>query len=225
MKLTKEQIAIISQSLTDNGLTYEDIKLEVIDHIASEIENQLENNQLTYTKAFEDVFSTWKSELKLTSNWWSSGFEAPKIVIDKYVLQLKRLFKFVGLYDLMFSFLMVILTKIYPQEIAYSVLKLFFVVAYFFICLKLLSCRFYIWKSQSKTISEKIFRDSFLTCILLFAQTTFFSGDYLYRHYSQDSIGINFLEWFMRSFFLFMGVYLIQMAIEHFKTVKKYKLS
>ncbi len=225
MTLTREQIAKIEETLVSKGLIYDDIKQEVTDHIASEIENQLANNQSDFKEVFDQVFSKWQSELKLTSNWWSSGFVAPKIVIDKYALQIKKQFKFAALYDLMFSFLMVTITNIYPQEIAYSVLKLFFVAAYFFVCLMLLGCRFYIWKSQSKTILEKIFRDSFLACIILFIYMAFFSRDHLYRHYLKDSIGINFLEWFMPSFFLFMGVYLIQIAIEHFKTVRKYKLS
>lgn len=225
MKLTAEQIAKINETLFLNGLIYEDIKLEITDHVASEIENQLENNQSNFTEVFDEVFSKWQSELKLTSNWWSSGFVAPKIVIDKYALQIKKLFKFAALYDLMFSVLMVTVTNIYSQETAYSVLKLFFIAAYFLICLMLLGCRFYIWKSQSKTILEKIFGDTFLACILLFAQITFFSRNHLYRHYSKDSIVINFLEWFMQGFFLFIGVYLILIAIEHFKTVKKYKLT
>jgi hypothetical protein len=225
MKLTNEQITAIEETLVLKGLIYDDIKLELTDHIASEIESKFENNQSNFKEVFDEVFSKWQGELKLTSNYWSSGFVAPKIVIDRYVLKLKNLFKFAVIYDLMFSFLMVTITKIYPQETAYSVLNFFFVAAYFLICLMLFSGRFYMTKSQSKTISEKVFRDSFLVCIMLFIYMTFFGRDYLYRHYSKDSIGINFLEWFMRSFYLFIGVYLIQIAFEHFKTVKKYMLS
>ncbi|WP_016988952.1 hypothetical protein [Flavobacterium sp. ACAM 123] len=38
MKLTAPQIAFINETLVLNGLIYDDIKLEVMDHIASEIE-------------------------------------------------------------------------------------------------------------------------------------------------------------------------------------------
>ena len=221
MKLAPEQIAEIDETLIQKGLIYDDIKLEVIDHIASEIENQLEKNQSNFTEAFEDVFSKWQGELKLTSNWWSSGFVAPKTVIDKYALQVKKLFKFAALYDLIFSLLMATLTKIYPQEIAYTVSKTVFVAAYFFICLILLGCRFYIWKSQLKTISTKIFRDTFSASILLFGQVSFFSGNYFYRDNSVDDFGFNILKWFVPSFFMFMGVYLILIAFEHFKNEKK----
>lgn len=225
MKLTAEQIEKINQALIEKGLIYDDIKQEVTDHIASEIENQLANNQSNFTDVFEDVFSKWESELKLTSNWWSGGLEAPKIVIDKYVLQLKKLFKFAALYDLMFSFLMVTITNIYPQEIGYTVSKIVFVACYSIISVMLVYCWFVNWRLKSKSIFGKLFKGSFFPFIWFLFNYIFFSGDHLYRHYFRDSIGSQFIQWFMHGFFMFMGVYLILIAKEHFKTVKKYKLS
>lgn len=224
MKLTTQQITIINQTLIEKGLVYEDIKLEVTDHIASEIENKLENNQSNFKVVFDQVFSKWESELKLTSNWWSSGFVAPKIVIDKYALQIKKQFKFAALYDLMFSSLMVTITNIYPQEIAYAVSKIVYVACYTIISLILVYCWFVNWQLKSKSIFGKIFRNTFFVCIWFLFNYIFNSGDHLYRHYFRDSITSKFLQWFMHGFFMFMGVYLILLAIEHFKTVKKYKL-
>lgn len=224
MKLTTTQIEEINETLIQKGLIYDDIKLEVIDHIASEIENELENNQSYFTEAFEDVFSKWQSELKLTSNWWSSGFVAPKIVIDKYALQVKKQFKFAALYDLMFSVLMVTITNLYPQEIAYTVSKIVYVACYSLISLMLVYCWFVNWKLKSTTIFGKIFRStSFVSVWFLFIYI-FFSGDHLYRHYFRDSIASQFTQWFLHGFFMFMGIYLILLAIEYFKSVKKYKL-
>jgi len=224
MKLTIQQIETIDETLVSNGLIYDDIKLEVTDHIASEIENQLENNQSNFTDAFEVVFSKWQSELKLTSNWWSSSFVAPKIVIDKYSLQIKKQFKFAALYDLMFSFLMVTITNIYPQEIAYTVSKIVYVACYSIVALLLVYCWFVNWKLKSKSIFGKIFRSTFFLCIWFLFNYIFFSGDHLYRHYFRYSNASKFLQWFTHGFFMFMGVYLILLAKEHFKTVKKYKL-
>lgn len=225
MKLTTAQIEEIDETLVSKGLIYDDIKLEVTDHIASEIENQLENNQCIFTDAFEDVFSKWQSELKLTSNWWSSGFVAPKIVIDKYALQVKKQFKFAAVYDLMFSLSMVTITNIYPQEIAYTVSKIVYVACYSLISLMLVYCWFVNWKLKSTTIFGKIFRSTFFVSIWFLFNYLFNSGDHLYRHYFRDSITSQFLQWFTHGFFMFMGVYLILLAFEHFKTVKKYKLS
>ncbi len=225
MKLAPEQIAEIDETLVLNGLIYDDIKLEVTDHIASEIEFQLANNQSNFTEAFEDVFSKWESELKLTSNWWSSGFVAPKIVIDKYALQIKKQFKFAALYDLMFSFLMVTITNIYPQEVAYTVSKIVYVACYSIIALMLVYCWFVNWKLKSKSVFGKLFRSTFFVSIWFLFNYIFNSGDHLYRHYFRDSIASQFMQWFMHGFFMFMGVYLIVIAIEHFKTFKKYKLT
>ncbi len=41
MKLTTEQIAKIEETLVLNGVVYEDIKIELTDQIASEIENNI----------------------------------------------------------------------------------------------------------------------------------------------------------------------------------------
>jgi hypothetical protein len=38
MKLTAPKIALIDETLVLNGLTYDEIKLDVMNHIASEIE-------------------------------------------------------------------------------------------------------------------------------------------------------------------------------------------
>lgn len=225
MKLTAEQIATIEETLVLKGLVYDDIKPEVTDHIASEIENKLENNQSNFTEVFDEVFSKWQSELKLTSSWWSSGFEAPRIVIDRYVLQIKKLFKFAALFSLAFSFLMVTITKLYPQEIAYIVSKTIYVASYSIIALALLYYWFLNWKLKSKTIFSKIFKGHFFISIWFLINYTFFSGDHLYRHYFRDSIASKFLQWFVHSFFMFVGVYLILLAIAHFKTVRKLKLS
>jgi hypothetical protein len=39
MKLTNQQITTIEQTLVLNGVVYDDIKLELLDHIATEIES------------------------------------------------------------------------------------------------------------------------------------------------------------------------------------------
>ena len=60
MKLTTEQIAKIEETLVLNGVVYEDIKLELIDHIASEIENNIGENNILFEAAFYQTFENWK---------------------------------------------------------------------------------------------------------------------------------------------------------------------
>jgi hypothetical protein len=40
MKLTNQQIETIEETLVLNGVVYDDIKLELVDHIATEIESE-----------------------------------------------------------------------------------------------------------------------------------------------------------------------------------------
>jgi hypothetical protein len=42
---TNQQIALIDETLVLNGFTYDDIKLELVDHIATEIESKVSVRQ------------------------------------------------------------------------------------------------------------------------------------------------------------------------------------
>ena len=85
MKLTAEQITIIEETLVLKGLIYDDIKLEVTDHIASEIEVAMQENNFSFDDAFEKAFENWKEQLKLSYSIWT-GIKnvAPRIVIEKW---------------------------------------------------------------------------------------------------------------------------------------------
>jgi hypothetical protein len=43
MQLTVEQISTINETLVLNGLVYDDVKMELLDHIASEIEQAMDD--------------------------------------------------------------------------------------------------------------------------------------------------------------------------------------
>ncbi len=56
MKLTTEQITQIEETLVLNGLIYDDIKLEITDHIASEIEVKIVMKMIFLLKYFQRSF-------------------------------------------------------------------------------------------------------------------------------------------------------------------------
>lgn len=92
MKLTTEQIDHIEQTLVKNGLDFEDLKLELIDHIASEIEVTMTSDQMSFLLAFYKVFNTWKEQLKPSQSaaFLGRNLVAPKIVIDRLSSLKKR---------------------------------------------------------------------------------------------------------------------------------------
>jgi hypothetical protein len=99
MQLTTEQIATIEQTLVLNGLNYEDIKLEVTDHIASEIEAKINNETSSFDSVLKEVLEKWKPELRPASYglWLGRGYSGPKMVMDKMARYTKSRFWYITL--------------------------------------------------------------------------------------------------------------------------------
>ena len=55
MELSKEQIQSIENRLEKNGLKYWDIRIEILDHLVSDIESRLENGE-SYKSALNNGF-------------------------------------------------------------------------------------------------------------------------------------------------------------------------
>jgi len=84
MELTKPQIEKINQFLERKNLNYIDVKLEVLDHIVSDIEFLMIENEITFECAFLRTTSKWERHLRETSSFFFGiVFSAPKIVIEK----------------------------------------------------------------------------------------------------------------------------------------------
>jgi len=92
MKLTTQQIATIEETLVLNGVVYDDIKLELLDHIATEIESELSSEEKPFEVVLKEVFENWKPQLRPASHnlWLGSGLLAPRIIVDKLANEKKR---------------------------------------------------------------------------------------------------------------------------------------
>lgn len=90
MKLSKEQISEIDVILFKVGIKYDDIKIELLDHIASEIEAEMKANQSTFNDVFSQVMERWKTELKPIRVFLSLNTFYPKLVRNKFSNQIAR---------------------------------------------------------------------------------------------------------------------------------------
>jgi hypothetical protein len=92
MKLTTEQIATIEETLVLNGVVYEDIKLELLDHISTEIEEETSSEDKPFEVVMKEVFEKWKQQLRPASHnlWLGSGLSAPRSIVDKLANERKR---------------------------------------------------------------------------------------------------------------------------------------
>ncbi|MDN3618355.1 hypothetical protein QWY81_02660 [Polaribacter undariae] len=84
MELTKEEIQKVEHYLNIKHITYIDLRVEVLDHIVSEIEDAMRKEKITFHYAFATAKQKWNPQLKeTTSMFFGLGFSAPKIVIQK----------------------------------------------------------------------------------------------------------------------------------------------
>jgi hypothetical protein len=122
MRLTTEQITTIEETLVLNGVVYDDIKLELLDHIATEIESEASIEGKPFEVALKEVFEKWKPQLRPTSHnlLLGYGFLAPKIISDKFAEDRKKELIAAGI---IVSLLTVLILWIWNKFQSFSVLS------------------------------------------------------------------------------------------------------
>lgn len=116
MELTKEQLQRIEHYLNVKHITYIDLRMEVLDHIVSDIETKMIKENLDFETVFYNVTNKWNPQLKETSSWlFGIAFSAPKIVMKKAKTSYKRMFLISNCTLITFVFL--------ENKISFSVLE------------------------------------------------------------------------------------------------------
>ncbi|MEH6618334.1 hypothetical protein [Maribacter arcticus] len=83
MKLEQKQLEVIENYLNWKELVQVDLKNEVLDHMATSIENRMEEDEVAFSMAFKDVVLIWEKEL--TIQLIGLLFSGPKMLIYKCV--------------------------------------------------------------------------------------------------------------------------------------------
>ena len=92
MELTKEQVSKVQHFLETKKFDYLDLKIEVLDHMVSEIEMLMDKN-ITFNKAFKIVILKWQDYVKITSSlYFGIQYSESKIVIKKAIKQFRLYF-------------------------------------------------------------------------------------------------------------------------------------
>lgn len=225
MKLTTEQIAEIDETLVLNGLIYDDIKLEVTDHIASEIEVKMEESNISFEAAFKQAFENWREQLRPASyNFWlrRGGFYGPRIVIDKCVSYNKSKFLISSLVPIPLVIISIFCFHLFNQETAIRIFRNSIRILYLSEVLFISLGWILIWNSKAKTTFSYFFKKgSYLVYFQPLAVGLGFWPDKLIeKDFAIQSVFTYFLI-VMVMFFItdFM------MVINHLKTIIKLKLS
>ena len=90
MVLTKEQLQHINNYLDVKGITYIDVRYEILDHICIEIEMLMQNNY-SFDEACNTIETKWNNELRETSSYMLGlAYVKPKPIIKKTVSFMKK---------------------------------------------------------------------------------------------------------------------------------------
>ncbi|ARV15920.1 hypothetical protein [Polaribacter sp. SA4-12] len=104
MELTEQQLQRVEHYLNVKHITYIDLRMEVLDHIVSDIETKMTKENLDFETVFYNVTDKWNPQLKESSSWlFGIAFSAPKLVMKKAKTSYIKLF-------LISNFLMILLS-------------------------------------------------------------------------------------------------------------------
>jgi hypothetical protein len=224
MKLTAQQISKIEETLVLNGIQYDDIKLELTDHIASEIEQRISIQGIPFEVAFQEVFENWKEQLRPATSFWINSNKAfPRIILDKWISESKKqLLKgtlLILILTILFSFVTRIINNESFFEIFRKVLKAVFILEFIFIGVS----KVLIWRSSQSTSSGFIFqRQTKIAALflLLILGIGLFPLKFVYTDFK-----IGLVNNFLFICYLVWPIKQMQLAFKHFQFVKKLKLS
>ena len=96
MKLTTEQINQIDNFLERNDVKYLDIKLELLDHIASQIEALMSDQNSSFEEALTIITTHWKPRFRSSTSFLIGLFYSfPQIVLDRLLARMKKYHLFI----------------------------------------------------------------------------------------------------------------------------------
>jgi hypothetical protein len=224
MKLTAEQIDQIEETLVLNGLEYDDIKLEVTDHIASEIEDKIINEEVSFELVFKEVLEKWKPELRPSSYglWLGRGYSGPKIVIDKMASYTKSRFWYITLGAVPLTLIATAFIHFFNTEtFTYfftKAIRILFATEVFFVTIAWII----IWKYKSKTTFSYLFKKR---SVLVFFQPLLLGVGVV--PIKLINIDADVQMGFIYLFFIILLFFMIDFVLvfQHIRVIKKQSLS
>jgi hypothetical protein len=208
MELKTEQINKIDIILNKLGLDFLDFKLEIKDHIACQVEEEMEMNQSDFNTALILILERWENKLVLSESLFISNKRTfPKIVVD-------QLFKRFLIYNitlvvsvLVMSLVYINFLKNFENEFQFTTLLKWILSSCFFIfsILKLI-----VYVKKIKTSYSYMFNQNFWLLTIYFVSV-------LYSN-------LAFMNFFSFSLLIAISPFLVHSFYKHQQFIKKYNL-
>ena len=218
MELTKEQIQEIEKYLNVKGITFIDLRIEVLDHMISDIEAKTNTENLDFETIFPVVKEKWNAQLKQSSSFYfGEMFSAPKIVINKAKKHFK---KWYIISFLVFIFPVLFLKVIKPSfsENIENILNLSFQILTVLSFLIFSILIFLTSRNKTQTIFSFILKTQSLSVLVFFI--VLLDLNFFKKIGEIDSFKVGFLI-----SFIFLTYSYFHFYKKHKEAIKKYKVS
>ena len=218
MEITKEQIQRVEHYLNVKNIVYKDIRMEVFDHIISDIEAKMEDENLDFKTIFYSVTDKWNKHLKdTTSFYFGIGYSAPKIVIEKAKKTFKKWFFLLPLVFLTTD-LLIQNNNIVFSETIINGLNLFFQLTSILIFVSFVGLMIFKSINKDKTTYSFILKTQSLGVLIgAFCLVDF---DYFKNDGTLDGFQVGLLLGFILMTYCYYIFYK-----KHKQAIKKYKIS
>lgn len=226
MKLSTEQIARIEETLVLNGVVYDDIKIELTDHIASDIEEIMMKQSVAFETALINAFDKWEAQLSPSSSlfWAPFWLNGPKLLLDKWVKESKQQFFFWWLLSVVISLLTAWTIMQNKSNVFLNQLEQGYEILVIVLVVFLFMGRYFIFKSQTKTIFSYMFNVHCLGSILILAIQLFgleFDSDFIFSLNQKFIMRRLFFSFFMNIWGIVYSIYSFYFLYNHFQFERK----
>ena len=217
MELSKEQLRRVAHYLNVKDITYIDLRMEVFDHIVSDIEAKIVAENLEFETAFYAVTVKWNKHLiQESSFYFGLTYSLPKIVLNKAKKEYKKWY-FLTVIAYLIPYILFDQLKITFSENAIRELNIFLqilTVCTLMVFFVLLIIKF---KEKNKTTFSFILK----------ALSWNFNIGFIVLFYLNDNPKDDFQKYFVSflAAFIFMTYSYFHFYKKHLEAVKKYKIS
>lgn len=214
MKLSAEQIKNIDNILEERGVVYVDYKFEILDHIATEVEELMEKSNDNFENTFEKILEKWNPKFKKSATSLFGYFwEMPEILYQKAKKLYWKKMIFLVLLSLVF-FPIIILVKDYIPHFSDGIGYFIFTILIFqfigYIQIRI---------SRQKTTFGFLYKQQFFAFLFLhiIALSILNTNEKIVKESSWDVFPVFFIitNLMLASFFIF------KFYKQHFQTIKK----
>ncbi|GAB7255677.1 hypothetical protein [uncultured Polaribacter sp.] len=218
MELTKEQTQRVEHYLNVKQIDYIDIRLEIFDHIISDIEEKMELEKLDFDTSFYAITDKWNKHLKDTSSFYFGVmYSAPKIILEKAKKYYKKWF-FLSL--LSYSIPLILIDKL-NIILSTKIENILNIVFYSIILICLLSFAYlFVNKDTKKVKTTYSFVLKTQSLGILIGFLILFGLRFLSEKGVLNSFNVGFLSMYILNLFCYFYFYK-----KHKETIKKYKIS